>query len=111
MIREYLEEEEKKKKKKKKKGKKKRKGKDIYITIYIFEISRERMKQLIKRYDANESSRSRMRFFARARSRGLSRSQPVFVIIMLEKCMNICFINASSYFISFYQKQNFPRTR
>lgn len=28
--------------------------------------------------------------FARARSRGLSRSQPVFVIIMLEKCMNIC---------------------
>lgn len=41
-------------------------------------------------------------FFARARSRGLSRSQPVFVIIMLEKCMNICFNNASSYFISFY---------
>lgn len=61
----------------------------------------------------SRSRRSRMRFFARARSRGLSRSQPVFVIIMLEKCMNICFINASSYFISFYNKkrkvkQNFP---
>lgn len=42
--------------------------------------------------------------FARARSRGLSRSQPVFVIIMLEKCMNICFINAS-YFISFYRNE------
>lgn len=39
------------------------------------------------------SRRSRMRFFSArsARSRGLSRSQPVFVIIMLEKCMNICF--------------------
>lgn len=41
-------------------------------------------------------------FCACTLTRGLSRSQPVFVIIMLEKCMNICFINASSYFISFY---------
>lgn len=61
-------------------------------------------------------SQSRMRFFARARSRGLSRSQPVFVIIMLEKCMNICFINASSYFISFYydkrkSETELPETR
>lgn len=63
----------------------------------------------------SRSRRSRMRFFARARSRGLSRSQPVFVIIMLEKCMNICFINASSYFISFYDKKKseteLPETR
>lgn len=63
----------------------------------------------------SRSRQSRMRFFARARSRGLSRSQPVFVIIMLEKCMNICFINASSYFISFYDKKKneteLPETR
>lgn len=60
--------------------------------------------------------------FLRVHAHGvLSRSQPVFVIIMLEKCMNICFINASTYFISFYdikekkrektevKLRNFPR--
>lgn len=72
-------------------------------------------KQLAPTLEIERCSRSRSLecVFARARSRGLSRSQPVFVIIMLEKCMNICFINASSYFISFYDKkkkvkQNFP---
>lgn len=75
--------------------------------------SREARRKVMKRDSlrrleierCSRSRRSRMRFFARARSRGLSRSQPVFVIIMLEKCMNICFINASSYFISFYDKK------
>lgn len=77
-------------------------------------MKRDSLRRLeIERY--SRSRRSRMRFFARARSRGLSRSQPVFVIIMLEKCMNICFINASSYFISFYDKKKseteLPETR
>jgi len=79
--------------------------------------SREARRKVMKRDSlrrleierCSRSRQSRMRFFARAR--GLSRSQPVFVIIMLEKCMNICFINASSYFISFYdKKKNWNRT-
>lgn len=93
----------------------------VRINVVLARGTTERLmkRDSLRRLEA-ERSRSRslrsvsnMRFFARARSRGLSRSQPVFVIIMLEKCMNICFINASSYFICFYMikgkvRQNFP---
>lgn len=88
------------------------------LTSSSREARRKVMKRdSLRRLEIKRRSRSRSLecVFARARSRGLSRSQPVFVIIMLEKCMNICFINASSYFISFYDKRKseteLPETR
>lgn len=76
-------------------------------------MKRDSLRRLeIERYSI---SQSRIAFFARARSRGLSRSQPVFVIIMLEKCMNICvllmllLISSLSMIKEKKTKQNFPR--